>query len=429
MKTIGSLVILFAGCLTLHTGCTVDSQGSDPEGLGQMTLDLSLAPAAARCAEVTFNPDVGSTLSKRFSLAAQQLAVFNVNSLPTGRVAVSEQVFTVPCNSVKANTAPTWIADPVFVELEPGSPVTITMALRRVRFDGEVTVVSDFPGEGPVIKDLGYFVSDMTIGPDGSLWLASETSLVRITPGGEVRDYLVDEPGWVWNVTASPDGRIWFIDSRQQGVVSLAPEQGMWDKFPIGGSLRDLTAGPDDKLWATDYAQNRIVRITTSGFVDEFELPQPDRGPMGITAGVDGNVWFTEATAKAIGRITPEGAITEFPLPTDVSGEPSSITAGPDGNLWFVGLFDGIGRITPNGELKIFSNPNGGVAITSGIDGTLWYAGSSTSFGSITTAGEVTEYQIPVSDPRGPFSNRDIVVEPNGRISISAFRVLHRVTF
>src|SRR5262249_51180627 len=53
-----------------------------------------------------------------------------------------------------------------------------------------------------------------------------------------------------------------------------------------------------------------------------------------ISAGPDGNLWFTEPDANQIGRITPAGQITLFSVPTSGS-QPTGIVAGSNGNIWF----------------------------------------------------------------------------------------------
>src|SRR4051812_671357 len=60
----------------------------------------------------------------------------------------------------------------------------------------------------------------------------------------------------------------------------------------------------------------------------------PAAQPAGIVAAPDGNHWFAEFATSKIARITLTGTITEFTLPNAGSG-PLNITVGPDKNLWF----------------------------------------------------------------------------------------------
>jgi hypothetical protein len=122
----------------------------------------------------------------------------------------------------------------------------------------------------------------------------------------------------------------------------------------------DLTVGPDGNFWFLESVRagpidfgGRIDRITPSGTVTEFPLPQPPRDPGALTVGPDGNLWFGDDGTGSIGRITPSGAVTEFHL-HKVSSDPfapglGALTVGPDGNLWFSdGDTASIGRINPS---------------------------------------------------------------------------------
>jgi streptogramin lyase len=79
---------------------------------------------------------------------------------------------------------------------------------------------------------------------------------------------------------------------------------GTVTEFPIPtrGTPFDITAGPDGNLWFTDGA-GEIGRITPSGAITAFPVPD---GAWGITAGPDGNLWFTEEGGGKIGRITTQ---------------------------------------------------------------------------------------------------------------------------
>ena len=67
-----------------------------------------------------------------------------------------------------------------------------------------------------------------------------------------------------------------------------------------------ITAAPDGALWFTEYVGNKIGRITTDGFVQEFELSRTRGFPIGITADRSGNIWFVESTQtpSRIGRLS-----------------------------------------------------------------------------------------------------------------------------
>ena len=128
----------------------------------------------------------------------------------------------------------------------------------------------------------------------------------------------------------------------------------------------EITAGPDGALWFTNSnpssigsGHDGIGRISTSGAVTGYSgsgITQPE----GIAAGSDGALWFTNnginGIGSSIGRITTSGTVTNF---TDTSiNRPTAITAGPDGALWFINSGnDSIGRITTAGVGRELHRP------------------------------------------------------------------------
>jgi virginiamycin B lyase len=183
------------------------------------------------------------------------------------------------------------------------------------------------------------------------------------------------------DVTAAPDGNVWFTDPVQPAVGRIAPSGQVTEFSTIGNPGGSITAGPDGNVWFVGRSLGGGVgRVTPNGQVTEFALPAFTQ-PVAITAGPDGNVWFTASiypSGDVVGRVTPAGQITEFaiPVPPGESGTAYGITAGPDGNLWF--LHDGgiLARITPAGQITDHVADAVGTAITSGPDGNLWTAGT-----------------------------------------------------
>ena len=219
-------------------------------------------------------------------------------------------------------------------------------------------------------------------------------------------------------ITAGSDGNIWFTDSGNRKVGRITPS-GAVTEFELpdaGGIAFGIAVGPDKNIWITVTAvgQGRpdwIARIYSSGEVTKFPAgtgsgSYPGTSPEGITAGPDGNIWFTEAGAGRIGRITPAGVLTEFPI-GDPESSPRGIVAGPDGNLWFIkgGRFNaGIAKISPSGVITDYRF--GAVdelylsAITAGPDGNLWF----------------TQSQLSGPQPQGAIGR----VTPNGVITTFA---------
>lgn len=205
-------------------------------------------------------------------------------------------------------------------------------------------------------------------------------------------------------ITAGPDGAVWFAQ-RLIGKITRITTTGFITEYTLpnpGGQPCVMTTGPDGAIWFTLVIGNKIGRMTTSGMVTEYPLPSANSSPQGITVGPDGAIWFTQAAGR-IGRITTSGAISEFVLPS--GHDPTSITTGPDGALWFLEWAGNrVGRLTLTGMVTFFNIPtprSGPASITAGPDGALWFVqGDTNKIARITTGGAFTEYPIPTPKAR-----------------------------
>jgi uncharacterized repeat protein (TIGR01451 family) len=182
---------------------------------------------------------------------------------------------------------------------------------------------------------------------DGNLWFTEETAnkIGRLTPAGDVTEFVL--PTANANpvaICASPDGSVWFTEFNVRAVGRISTT-GKIDEFPTparsttnpGGKsfFSGIAAGPDGNVWFTE-EEGYIGRITGAGQISEFALRLPPSGgsPYAICAGPDGNLWFTDLSGDVIGRITPSGQVTAFPIPNGLSLS-LGIAAATDGNIWF----------------------------------------------------------------------------------------------
>jgi virginiamycin B lyase len=193
------------------------------------------------------------------------------------------------------------------------------------------------------------------------------------------------------DLTVGPDGNLWITTQGNPGTIVRMSPKGVSNAFtyPVGdnGSLSlSITPGPDGALWFVDYNANLVGRITTKGVVTTYPLPTNNQSgceldatnPVGITAGPDGAMWFTVRNGQSgslgcpkgqnseIGRITTTGNMAFVSMPT-IDGninsiDPLRITAGPDGMLWFTTSVDagsegglGVGSITTAGVITVGS--------------------------------------------------------------------------
>ena len=199
-------------------------------------------------------------------------------------------------------------------------------------------------------------------GPDGNLWFPDAGGIGRITPSGVVTQFAGPGLAGQW-IAAGPDGNMWFTEPGQSKIGRITTRStvcpyprtptcnpvpaGTVTQFPLPSGINadeQITAGPDGNMWFLDH--DKIGRITPTGAVTVFPTGLTNSAHLeGITAGPDGNLWFTDDASGRIGHITTTGTVSTIGLDDDYL--PEGIVTGPDGNIWFASGNDAIGRITP----------------------------------------------------------------------------------
>jgi streptogramin lyase len=233
--------------------------------------------------------------------------------------------------------------------------------------------------------NLGSSPDFGALGSDGNVWFSEiyPSRVGYITPEGAVTTYPTNSPNATpWAMAAGGDGNIWFMEVGYGQVASITPA-GKVTEYPLAGTFafQGVTGGPDGNVWYTVPISPQgpsIARITPTGVITLFALPNPSSIPVYITAGPDGNLWFTDSGTNEVGEMDTSGnTLAEYPIPTPNSN-PSAIIAGPDGNLWFLQntSFGAVAKITLSGQVteypvQIQAYQNG---IAAGSDGAIWFA-------------------------------------------------------
>ena len=277
------------------------------------------------------------------------------------------------------------------------------------------------------------FIGRITSTPTGGVW-ALDTSgpsgtssrLLQVAPSGALSEYPVS--GYVWDITAGPDGNVWFTEggvpaSAASGarlnmtagrVGRVTPSGSLAENaMPTGAQPYGIAFGPDGNLWVTDPGTNQVMKVATSGSIIGYRIPTLNSGAGSITAASDGSLWFAEANVGKLARVTTSGTIAEFGLP-DPTFQIVSIVSGPDGNLWVTerGRYGAggpgkVAKVTSNGSFVEYNIPAEKLAtgsgpfeqpaptqIAVGADGELWFAAGS-NIDSMTTAGVFNQYLVP----------------------------------
>ncbi len=202
-------------------------------------------------------------------------------------------------------------------------------------------------------------------------------------------------------------------------MATVVPCASAAEPEELGVPLQDshfagaIAVGADGSVWFTSHSYNgapaALGKVAADGTVTEYQAPI---GAESIVAGGDGNFWFAEA--NGIGRVTPAGEITSFPLPAG-SGAPRALATGPDGDVRFVtGRPAALGRIAPDGAmtmraLKVAGRPQ---ALAVDAAGNAWFAEPEADrIGRVTAAGKERELTLPSGT-----MPRSLAVGPDGSV-------------
>ena len=225
----------------------------------------------------------------------------------------------------------------------------------------------------------GVSSAGIATGSDGNVWFTAGNRTGRITPSGTITFF--DLPGITdaSSIVAGPDGNLWFLGRGIVGVVSVSG--ALIRQYSFAGSFSAVPApiivGPDGALWLGDPENDSIWRLTLSGVFTEFSVA-PAR-PYTLCSGPDGNLWFGEfLPTRGIRRMTTTGVVTAFVIPQGPTTNVgiTACTAGPDGNVWFA-TPNTVGTVSPAGIVTQFpvAFPRWYGAMVLGPDGNLWAPG------------------------------------------------------
>jgi sugar lactone lactonase YvrE len=336
--------------------------------------------------------------------------ITNSGGLPTGLMAVlNGRTITF---SGTPNVAQTFATGSVTIQDSTGAVVsgTFSITINAAMAIADPTV-SD-PGPLPVtiksyhVPTAPGYPSQITAGPDGNLWFVEGRQIAEINPASHATTEYRLPYGDLTSgaITLGPDGNLWFGEADVDTIGDINPVTHAIKEYPLPplvGFPTSIAAGADGNIWFTESDTNQIGEfdLTTHQF-SEYPLPTAQSVPGGIIAGPDGNLWFVEHSANNIASINPAThAITEYAIPT-AQCDPGSITAGPDGNLWFTEVKGNtIGEINPTtGTITEYPLPNplsSPAGITNGSDGKLWFT-ESNRIGAINPATHaISEYPVP----------------------------------
>lgn len=201
------------------------------------------------------------------------------------------------------------------------------------RFNPLTAETTEFPlPEG----NLAFWI---TAGPDGNLWFTDSVNsqIGRMTTNGMLTTYPIDASPR--GIVKGMDGGLWYGCDKGIGRIDTDGRDKLFSPVIDGErwSALAITVGGDQRLWVTfEDRPGKVGAMSTSGQASEYRMNlNPSALPYSysIVAGPDGDVWFT-VFSDGLARITPSGVVTIFLMPDELY-EADYLTIGPDGYIWF----------------------------------------------------------------------------------------------
>jgi RHS repeat-associated protein len=179
---------------------------------------------------------------------------------------------------------------------------------------------------------------DITAGPDGNVWFTEVGGSVGyVTPNGAVTEYAVGagiHPAYITGL----GGSLWFTATGGGGAnyVYQITTGGALTQYvlPSSWTLGDITAGPDGRVWfgSTDTA---LTAMAADGSYTSYTWPiyPGGYGPNYLRPDASGAIVFANQNGGAIGRMTITGSVSFTSVPSGYPTDGLAIAA--DGTIWF----------------------------------------------------------------------------------------------
>jgi hypothetical protein len=131
--------------LSTLAACSAPPEPSaDDTGVAQAAI--TQVPPQIAC--IAINVAGARTVERKFEVTAGQSSVLALTELPTGSVVFHGFAYAAACASVTASTTPAWLSDAVPATLIAGTPVNVTLPLRK---NGVSNVGVDFQDDEPPV--------------------------------------------------------------------------------------------------------------------------------------------------------------------------------------------------------------------------------------------------------------------------------------
>lgn len=268
----------------------------------------------------------------------------------------------------------------------------------------------------------------LVAGPDGNIWvtLSVGNDVAKITPGGQVEEFELNETSSASGITVGPEGNLWVTEN--EGVTRFSPANPtlLSTNFPIGSVKLQapIVLGPDGNLWVA--SENVLVRVPPSNPAAKTEFAVAGLSPRDIDVA-GGLLAVADAGVARIATFTTSGIEQDYPI-----GEKSQGVAGGSGGQIAFSAPDAqqVGLISPPSPPQPVTIDKDPFGVAFGADGAYWIARSAadelirlTGDGQITTLGGFPPKYFPRQVAPGPGNTIWVTMEIPGEAITAVARV------
>jgi virginiamycin B lyase len=229
---------------------------------------------------------------------------------------------------------------------------------------GKIGRFPEAGGEGVefAMPDPNAFPDGLVMGPDGLIWYDDPVhhKIGRVKFDGSIEEF--DGPPDLnpdfapTDMTVGPDNTLWFATIGQNALFRFDLKTKGWKRYDIPepqAHPKHVRVAKDGTVWFSMVARNKLGRMKNGVFTT---IDIQNENPNGLHVAEDQSLWYT-TTNSTLGRIKPDGTREKYSC-RNVGGQ---IATASDGTVYVLGTSNTVLVLKPGDTVtppKVASTSN-----------------------------------------------------------------------